>query len=154
MLPEDALENKPEALGGPTGRRVGGIAFPLQPPVAQDIERMPGHDEDRFGRLPGPLQLRRKPDVADLDHAVLGNDAHERCNSARGLSLAIDDRESQRIVQRGAFFEPRHEFVFPRERSVGQVGPGRVRAGRRRKQVVAMPSGVERLEQHALAGKG
>src|SRR5947209_5336224 len=57
VLPKDALENKTKPLGGATGRLVGGIAFPLEPPVAQALKCVPGHDEDRLGRLPRPLEL-------------------------------------------------------------------------------------------------
>src|SRR5207247_1494148 len=83
------------------------------------------------------LQHWRNPDVADLDHTVLGHDAHEGRDAPRGAGLTVDDREGQRILGASVLLEPRAEGRPGRKRPVGQVVPGPIGARRRREQVLA-----------------
>ena len=78
-LPEDPLELEPEAGGRGARRRVAAVAFPLVAPVAQLVEHARHEQEHRLGRRDGALQPPREVDPADLDHAVGGIDAHQRC---------------------------------------------------------------------------
>src|SRR5712664_2740447 len=65
VLAKHTLVDKTEPLRGPTRRSVERVALPLEPAVAETVERVPGRDEDRLGRLPRALQDWGEPDVTD-----------------------------------------------------------------------------------------
>src|SRR4051794_5337231 len=97
VLAEDALEAEPEALGRTARAGVGRVALPLQPPVAEVVERVAREQVDRLGRPGRALQRRAEPDVADLDDAVGGLDAQVAGHAERAAAHPVDDGEEQRV---------------------------------------------------------
>ena len=70
VLAEHALEAEAETLRRAPRRGVERVALPLEPPVSEVVERMPGQEIDRLGRSDRTAQRRAEVDVADLDHPV------------------------------------------------------------------------------------
>jgi hypothetical protein len=54
VVAEDALEAKPEALGGAARGGVQRVAFPLEPAIAEVVEYAAGEQVDGFRRGCGP----------------------------------------------------------------------------------------------------
>src|SRR5207237_638376 len=84
-------------------------SIPHRASMAQVVERVRRHEVDRLGGLARPLQMRGKPDMADLDHPMFRHDPHEAGKAAGGMRLAVDEGERQGIVHWGALLEPGHE---------------------------------------------
>ena len=155
VLAEHALRDEAEAQRRGLRPLVGRVALPLQPPVAERLEGVARQQEDRLGRLRRALQRTAEPDVTDLDHAVRGLNAQEahdaggRARTRRRRPRRSTDRSPPPAPQM-----PREALVVARERPVGQVLPeprvGAV-ALSGGVQRVAVTSGVEPLEHHALA---
>ena len=156
MLPEDALEGKAEPLRRPAGGVVEGVAFPLQPAVTELIEGVPRHQIDGLGRLSRALERGRKPDVADLDHAVLGGHPHVARHALRRACLGVDHGKEKRVGRGGALVEPGLEVVETHERPVRQVAEehlaGAIFLVRGREEMPAVTCGIERLEPDARPG--
>ena len=75
------------------------VTLPLEAPVAEVVERISGHQIDGLGRLAGALERRRKPDVPDLDHAVLWSHAHEAGHAFRCTGVSVHDGDEERILR-------------------------------------------------------
>ena len=149
VLPEDPLEGEAEPLSRPAGGVVEGIAFPLQAAVAELIEGVPRHQVDGLGRLSRALERRRKPDVADLDDAVLGGHPHEARHTLRRARLGVHHGKEERVGRGGALVEPGFEVVETHERPIREVAEqhlaGAIVLVRGREELPAVTVGIKRL---------
>src|SRR5262249_35038458 len=101
VLAKDALEGETEPLGGPSGAGVQRSALPLEPAVAEVIERVAGKQEDGLGRAGRALQGRAKPDVPDLDDPEFRGDPQVGDYAQRTLVASGEDREEERVLRAG-----------------------------------------------------
>jgi hypothetical protein len=77
----------------------------VKPATPQHLEGVARQEEDRLGRLRRALQRAAEPDVADLDHAVLGLDAQEAHDAGREAARHVQDRVEVRIGRRSLGFQ-------------------------------------------------
>ena len=111
VLAENPLEGEAEALRGATRRRVERVALPLVAAIAKLLEHITREQILRLGRAGRPLHRRRVHDVADLDHAIGGVDAHEGLVTDRSPRGVVDHGEEQRIGGAGLGLEVGAKFV-------------------------------------------
>ena len=97
VLAENPLEREAEALRGAARGRVEGVALPLVAAIAELLEDIAREQILRLGRAGRALHRRRVHDVADLDDAIGGVDAHQRLVADRSPRGVVDHREEQRI---------------------------------------------------------
>lgn len=146
MLPENALEGKPQAERGATRRRIEGIALPLVAPIAERLEDIGGGEILRLGRGGGALQDWRVDDVPHLDDPRAGADLHQRHRAGCFACRLVDYGIGERVGDRGTLVQPAVEFGLAREGAIAHVGPERVMVAKRPPQRGAMGGGVELFE--------
>src|SRR5579859_4572255 len=93
---EDALEREAKPHGGSARSLVESVALPLQPAIAEPVERLPSEQVDRLGGGDRSLQRPSEPDVSDLDDPEFRHDPHERCDSTWASVSKADHGEEQR----------------------------------------------------------
>ena len=103
---EDALERETQPLGGGARPGVEGVALPLDPAVAQGLERLAQEEVGGLGVGARPLRRRDVPDVPHLHvphRAVLVEVAHHAHGRAGG---PVHDGEEERVGRRHQRFQP------------------------------------------------
>ena len=96
----------PEPEGGAARALVRRVALPLQAPVAERVERVPGQQPDRLRGLRRALERGAEPDVPDLHAPVRRLGPQEADHAAGAARGAVDDREEQRVVGRRPLRDP------------------------------------------------
>ena len=155
VLARHALEGEAEPLRRPARADVGGIALPLDAPVAQVLEGVAQEEVDGLGRRGRALEAGPEPDVPDLQAAVGGLDAQVGDEPTRASAGRFDDRQEERVVRARPVLEPGAELAGG-EGPVGQeapevgVGAGTLRG---REEGVGVRGRIDGDEFDATAGE-
>ena len=156
MLAEQPLEGEAETDRRPARGRVQGVAFPFEAPVAQGLEGMARHQEDRLGGEARALQGGGQPDMADFDHTIGRHDPEITRHAQRTSCRAIEDGEEQRVRGGRALGEPGREGRLVGEGAIAEIIPDRrVAAGAMGglEQVMGLTAGIDRHDLTIAPGQ-